>query len=159
MFKSNSRKHMKRKVGISILIMLIIIQIFVSNYQINELLGADKDQFDEKSTIRSYYATSPYDFFNESKHPRYPLVNRPFGMIHYPHKAYPVIISYNENFTIIVNATSATADWEFTLTNGTFTTSWSPPTTGQYLIRAKWTGDYNYNPLISVPALLEVKAQ
>lgn len=43
------------------------------------------------------------------------------------------------------------------LTNGTFTTSWSPPTSGQYQIRAKWTGDFNYNPITSVPTFLEVE--
>lgn len=112
---------MKRKIGLSILMMLIVVPVVFSNYQMSEVMGVDKDQIDNKSSIRSINATSPYDFFNESKHPRYPLVNRPFGMIHYPNKANPVIIDYSENFTIIVNATSATTDWEFILTNGTFT--------------------------------------
>ena len=111
---------MKRKTGIAILLMLVIVQVVFSNYQINETLGIDQNQFEDESAIDSYYATSPHDFFNESKHPRYALVNRPFGMIHYPNKANPVIVSYGENFTIIVNASSSTTDWEFILTNGSF---------------------------------------
>jgi len=112
---------MKRKAGIAFLLMLFVVQVVFSNYQITDVLSVDQDQFEDNYVIRSYDATSPYDFFNESKHPRYPLVNRPFGMIHYPNKANPVIISYGENFTIIVNASSATSDWEFILTNESIT--------------------------------------
>jgi predicted MPP superfamily phosphohydrolase len=69
--------------------------------------------------VDSYNATSARDYFNESKHPRYPLVTLPFGMIQYPHKALPAIIEFDEDFTIAVQATKSASDWVFTLIDGT----------------------------------------
>lgn len=69
----------------------------------------------------SYYASSPYDFFNESKHPRYPLVTRPFGIIQYPNKAHPIIVEYDEEFEIIVEVPKSSKDFVIKLINGSTT--------------------------------------
>ena len=69
--------------------------------------------------VDQYNATSSRDYFNESKHPRYPLVTQPFGMIQYPHKAFPTIIEYDEEFKIAIQATKSATDWLFTLIDGT----------------------------------------
>ena len=66
----------------------------------------------------SYYASSPYDYFNESKHPRYPLSTRPLGIIQYPHKAYPVIAEYNEEFEVIIEVPESSEDLNLKLING-----------------------------------------
>ncbi|NPD89148.1 MAG: hypothetical protein HGN29_10515 [Asgard group archaeon] len=68
--------------------------------------------------VDQYNATSSRDFFNESKHPRYPLVTQPFGMIQYPHKAFPTIVKFDEEFRIAIQATKSAEDWLFTLIDG-----------------------------------------
>ena len=73
--------------------------------------------------VVEYNATSSRDYFNESKHPRYPLVTQPFGAIQYPHKASPTIVEYEEEFQIAVQATKSATDWLFTLIDGVTTVS------------------------------------
>ncbi|MCG3225678.1 MAG: metallophosphoesterase [Candidatus Heimdallarchaeota archaeon] len=84
--------------------------------EVNAELSNDDDfQFQ----VDQYNATSSSDYFNESKHPRYPLVTQPFGMIQYPHKAFPTIIEFAEEFNIAIQATKSATDWLFTLIDGT----------------------------------------
>ena len=43
-----------------------------------------------------YYTTSPVEYFNETKHPRYNLVTKPIDLIVSPNKGRPVIVEFNE---------------------------------------------------------------
>ncbi|MEE9410684.1 MAG: hypothetical protein V3V41_07135, partial [Candidatus Heimdallarchaeota archaeon] len=61
---------------------------------------------DELPFVTSLNASSPIEYFNETKHPRYDLVARPLDVILDPHKGNPIIIEYGENFTITHNISS-----------------------------------------------------
>ena len=64
----------------------------------------------------SFFATSSEEFFNETSFPRYHLAAKPFGLIQYPNKANPKIALFGEQIDIIVNTSSGTTGWNFTLT-------------------------------------------
>jgi hypothetical protein len=80
----------------------------------NQNVHSEQGSQDEFPQL-SYFANSPNEFFNETQHPRYALVNRPFGMIEYPNKANPSIIVYNEKLNIITTSLQSTTNWNFTL--------------------------------------------
>lgn len=58
---------------------------------------------DDTSADFDYYSTSPIEYFNETKHPRYQLVARPINLIISPNKGRPVIAEYNESFIVKIN--------------------------------------------------------
>ncbi|MCG3220978.1 MAG: metallophosphoesterase [Candidatus Heimdallarchaeota archaeon] len=101
----------KRLFVIFILLSLVIIPGSNSSYVIaNEYEEYFVPQFAD-------YATSPTEYFNETKHPRYDLVARPLAAILNPHKGNPIIIEYDENFTITVSYSFNLQNVNFSLIN------------------------------------------
>ncbi|MHA2358545.1 MAG: metallophosphoesterase family protein, partial [Candidatus Heimdallarchaeaceae archaeon] len=99
---------------------LIIISLLVPSITFQSKVTTGKNQETQEffeMKFDSFNATSPWEFFNESKHPRYPLVARPFGILQYPHKGYPVIAEFNEEFNVVVNTTQSASDWILTIIN------------------------------------------
>ncbi|MCG3216576.1 MAG: metallophosphoesterase [Candidatus Heimdallarchaeota archaeon] len=111
---------MKKSIRVILLLLVLSAQIVFINDHSVQVSSLDQEQYELINLKDSINATSSTDFFNESKHPRYPLVNRPFGMIQYPNKANPVIVSFGDSFEIIVNSSVETEEWILILTNGTF---------------------------------------
>jgi hypothetical protein len=113
---------MKRK---TLLFQVILFVLLSNSYLLNDLSDltcatSDDDDFGA-SNLTNYNATSSTEYFNESSFPRYSLVSQPINFITYPHKGYPEIIIFDESFTVLVNTTSATTDWEFCLKSGSET--------------------------------------
>ena len=104
-----------------IFLLITLSLLFSLSYNQNSAISINLELFnnDIEPDNGSYYASSPYDFFNESKHPRYPLVTRPFSIIQYPNKAHPAIIEYNEEFEVIIEVPRSSNDWVLKLINGT----------------------------------------
>jgi predicted MPP superfamily phosphohydrolase len=97
-----------------ILIILLSNSVFL-NHPSNLISATSNDNDLEPSNLTNYNATSSTEYFNESSYPRYSLVSQPINFITYPHKGYPEIIIFDESFTVLVDTTSATTDWEFCL--------------------------------------------
>ncbi|NPD89517.1 MAG: metallophosphoesterase [Asgard group archaeon] len=72
---------------------------------------------DNFSSNLEYHTTSPIEYFNESKHPRYNLVARSIDLIVSPNKGRPVIAEFNENFTVLINSANLPDSWELYLVN------------------------------------------
>ncbi|MCG3224746.1 MAG: metallophosphoesterase [Candidatus Heimdallarchaeota archaeon] len=107
---------MKRK---TLLFQVILFVLLSNSYLLNDLSDltcatSDDDDFGA-SNLTNYNATSSTEYFNESSFPRYSLVSQSINFITYPHKGYPEIIIFDESFTVLVDTTSATTDWEFCL--------------------------------------------
>jgi len=99
-------------------------RIFLIIVMILTLLNTNSSSFailDEGKIAGSissdYYATSPVEYFNETKHPRYNLVARPIDLIIFPNKGRPVIADFFENITIEINSTSSPSNWDLYLLN------------------------------------------
>ncbi|MHA1953971.1 MAG: metallophosphoesterase family protein [Candidatus Heimdallarchaeaceae archaeon] len=119
--------HSKIKV---VLIAFTILILINSNSKLNTLSYLKSENIDIFSSNLEYHTTSPIEYFNETKHPRYSLVARPIDLIISPNKGSPVIIEFNENFTVTINSagldeiTTVTTDsievpdtWELSLVN------------------------------------------
>ena len=107
---------MRNKKSIVIAIVGFLFLHSISSVQIVLFNVSAEQELDIKlSEFQSYNATSSDEYFNETSDPRYSLVTKPITLINYPHKGYPEIISFNDNFTILVNSTSDTSDWNFYL--------------------------------------------
>lgn len=100
---------------ISLITVLFILLFF--NYGANKLTYVYSEKNEDISQKINYYSTSPIEYFNETKHPRYSLVTRPIDLIVSPNKGRPVIIEYNENFTVAINSSYLPDDWELRLIN------------------------------------------
>lgn len=72
---------------------------------------------DNFSSNLEYHTTSPIEYFNETKHPRYNLVARPIDLIVSPNKGRPAIAEFNENFTVIIDSANLPDSWELYLVN------------------------------------------
>ncbi|MHA1667952.1 MAG: metallophosphoesterase family protein [Candidatus Heimdallarchaeaceae archaeon] len=106
----------KKKLKLLVLILFLTLLTYSSIPSI--LLGYSSNPKNRRNDVmieESYNATSPSEFFNETKDPRYPLVARPFGIILYPHKGYPAIIEFNEAFNVLVNISAAATNWNLTI--------------------------------------------
>ncbi len=94
----------KNRTSVFLIFILFSINLFVFSSQITS--SKTIVTFNELPSVTSLNASSPIEYFNETKHPRYDLVARPLDVILEPHKGNPIIIEYGENFTITHNISS-----------------------------------------------------
>jgi predicted phosphodiesterase len=83
---------------------------------LNALPGYESENRNTVSSNLEYHTTSPIEYFNETKHPRYSLVARPIDLIISPNKGRPVIAEFGEDFEVTIN--SAELDPIVTITTG-----------------------------------------
>lgn len=95
-------------VNLSKLRVVPVAMIIIFLLSFNSDLSTSSYGFSEKNENVSfeleYYATSPNEYFNETKHPRYNLVARPIDLIVSPNKGSPAIIEFDENFEVTINS-------------------------------------------------------
>ncbi len=105
--------QVKSKSLFFITILVLIASIFLSQYQVIEVIPKD----DKRSSfeLSSVNATSPIEYFNETSFPRYTLVGKPLSLIQSPNKGFPVIIETDEILLIEAQAVSETTNWQFKL--------------------------------------------
>ncbi|MHA2255209.1 MAG: metallophosphoesterase family protein [Candidatus Heimdallarchaeaceae archaeon] len=108
-----------KSIAIFLVLTVFLLSSLYLQTEIMEVNAKISNDDDIQFQVDKYNATSSRDYFNESKHPRYSLVTQPFGMIQYPHKAFPTIIEFDEEFNIAIQATKSATDWLFTLIDGT----------------------------------------
>ena len=107
---------MKKNKLFSLLIFSILLSIiYNTNYSSYALDNSDHISGNLPIINAQYNATSPTDYFNETIYPRYALATRPIGMIKYPNKVNPSIVTYGKEIKLIVSGSSETTNWNFTL--------------------------------------------
>lgn len=105
---------MKRKIVV-LSIIVVLFSVAIQHSISSNIVHAKTIIAPKHKAITNYNATSPYEYFNETKDPRYKLVARPLTLIQYPNKGYPAIITTNETLEIKIDAPEDTINWEFML--------------------------------------------
>ncbi|UJG44229.1 MAG: metallophosphoesterase [Candidatus Heimdallarchaeum endolithica] len=115
---------LKVKISVITLIIVIISAILSTNSLI--INGQIEGELNFRSSIiNSFNATASDNYFNETKDPRYYLVNRPLTLLYYPNKGYPIITEYSKPFSIKVSAPEDTTRWNLSLVSDTTNVSLS----------------------------------
>ncbi|MHA1303982.1 MAG: metallophosphoesterase family protein [Candidatus Heimdallarchaeaceae archaeon] len=104
----------KRLSGTLIAVILFSMLVGTSSVRVKGIDGAVIEN-NGLGTLVSYNATSPEEYFNETKNPRYALVNKPLTLLYYPNKGYPIITECEKEFNIIVSASKETTNWNLSL--------------------------------------------
>ncbi|MHA1347340.1 MAG: metallophosphoesterase family protein [Candidatus Heimdallarchaeaceae archaeon] len=113
---------MKRKTLLfQIVLFILLFNSFFMNDLSNLTYATLEDSTLGESNLANFNATSSTEYFNESSYPRYSLVSQPINFITFPHKGFPEIIIFDEYFTVLVNTSSDTTDWNFYLKSGSDT--------------------------------------
>ncbi|MCG3220929.1 MAG: metallophosphoesterase [Candidatus Heimdallarchaeota archaeon] len=101
------------------IILVTSIMLFLLNFNSSITTNSINwsENIDNISSSLEYYTTSPIEYFNETKHPRYNLVAQPIDLIVSPNKGSPVIAEFNENFTVTINSADLPDNWELYLVN------------------------------------------
>jgi len=93
---------MKNKI-LSCIFLFILLNLVLSSIKIVSVNNPSTNHSNIDPSIEIIFnATSPYDFFNETKDPRYHIVSQPMNLITSPHKGFPTISSFTDSFTIKV---------------------------------------------------------
>ena len=100
-----------------VLVTITLLLLLNLNSSLNTMSFNWSVNSDNFSSNLEYHTTSPIEYFNETKHPRYNLVARPIDLIISPNKGRPVMAEFNENFTVIINSANLPDSWELYLVN------------------------------------------
>jgi predicted phosphodiesterase len=100
-------------------VFLMLIMLFLVNINLVSNIKSIQVSVEKINSpiIFDYYANSPTEYFNETKHPRYSLVAKPIDLIITPNKGRPTIVEFDRNFTVTINSSYSPDDWELRLIN------------------------------------------
>ena len=123
-FNKGEEKFIDKQIKHIIMTRISKLKIVLFTFMILSLLNTNSSSlaFIEEVEIygsisSEYYSTSPVEYFNETKHPRYSVVARPIDLIISPNKGRPVIAEFSENITVEINSTSHLDDCALYLVN------------------------------------------